>query len=186
MPLETSRLSIGELLLTPKGAKQVPIFDSDQPLFWRPGKLNVLWQPKAFNDPDASRVAICFSSTEEVEAYLSALDAWVIKAMAAAPRKYFGQDLTLEQIKERYTPALKTTQKGYTHLRAKMNCSGRTAVRCWSAETRAKTDQPADWTTVEVQPSLQIKGLWIMNKDFGLLIEMTDALIFENAAPCPF
>ena len=168
-PLETSRLSIGELVVSQKGAKQVPILFCDQPLTWRPGPLSVLWQPKAFNDPDASRVAVCFTSTPEVEAYLSALDAWVLTAVAAAPRKYFGQDLTIDQIKERYTPALKTTSKGYTHLRAKMNTSGKSAVRCWDMLTRAKTSHPEDWTNCEVQPCFQIKGLWIMSRDFGLL-----------------
>ena len=184
--LETSRLSIGEIFLTAKGPKQAPISQGDQPLVFRPGRLGVVWQPKAYNDPDASRVVICFTSNAEVEAYLSELDAWVIKAVAANPRKFFGQDLTFEQVRERYMPAVKTSQKGYTHLKAKMNSSGRLAVRCWNAETQAKVNLPEDWTAVDVQPSLQVKGIWIMNKDFGLVLEMTDAIISENAPVYPF
>ena len=186
MPLETSRLSIGDLVISSKGGKSVPIYDCEQPLLWKPGPIQVAWQPKAYNDPDATRVAICFHSTDAVEAYLRTLDAWVLKAVAAAPKKYFGVDLTPEQVKERYTPAIKITQKGYTHLRAKMNLSGKQGVRCWDAETRARRPSPEDWTACEVQPYLAIKGIWIMNKDFGLLLECTDALVSESLAACPF
>jgi hypothetical protein len=38
----------------------------------------------------------------------------------------------------------------------------------------------------EVQPCLIIKGLWVMSKDFGLLIEMADALVSESSQLCPF
>ena len=113
-PLETSRLSIGDLLVSSKGGKTVPIYDCEQPLVWKPGHLSVTWQPKAFNDPSATRVSICFNSNPEVEAYLSALDAWVIKAVAAAPRKYFGVDLTTEQVTERYLSSSRPRKKA-TH-----------------------------------------------------------------------
>ena len=184
--LETNTLSLNELQISGKGAKQVLLYSRDAALVWKPGPLRVQWQPKAFNDPDASRVAICFQSNEEVESYLQALDTWVIKTLALAPRKYFGQDLTESQIKERYTPALKTSQKGYVHLRAKMNLAGRNGVRCWDAESRLQRKAPEDWTVCEVQPSLEIKGLWLMSKDFGLLLEMTDCLINETSTLCPF
>jgi len=184
--LETSVLSLGELQVSGKGAKQVPLFCQDGPLVYRPGHLNVQWQPKAFNDPEASRVAICFRSTPEVETYFSQLDEWVLKAMASTPRRYFGQDLTPDQIKERYNPAIKVSQKGYAHLRAKMNIAGRNAVRCWNEADRKARPLPDDWTMCEVQPCLEVKGLWVMNKDFGLLIEMTNALIGDTSSLCPF
>ena len=184
--LETNTLSLGELQISSKGAKQIQLFSRDAPLVFRPGALRVQWQPKAFNDPDASRVAICFQSNEEVESYLQALDSWVIKTLALASKKYFGQDLSESQLKERYTPAIKVSQKGYAHLRAKMNLAGRNGIKCWDAESRLQRKTPEDWTTCEVQPSLEIKGIWLMNKDFGLLIEMTDALISETSTLCPF
>lgn len=186
MPLETSSLSLGELLISSKGSKQVPLASQNAPLVWRPGPLRVQWQPKAFNDPEASRVAICFQATDQVEAYITQLEDWVIRAVAAAPSKYLGQDLTENQIRERLTSAIKVSQKGYSHLRVKMNLAGRAAVRCWDATTQAKRPAPEDWTMCEVQPCLEVKGLWVMNKDSGLLIEMTDALISESSTQYPF
>ena len=184
--LDMNSLSLGELQVSSKGAKQVPLSCGDKPLVWQPGPLRVQWQPKAFNDPGASRVAICFVSNETVEAYLQQLDAWVTKVMSGASKNYFGQDLSPQQIAERYTPAVKLSQKGYCHLRAKMNLTGRNAVRCWEAETKVPRKMPDDWTICEVSPCFEIKGVWIMSKDFGLLIEMTDALISESFNVCPF
>ena len=185
MPLQMNSLSLGELVVSGKGAKQIPLQSHDEPLVWRPGPLRVQWEPKAFNDPEASRVAICFQSTDAVQNYLQQLEAWVLKTLASDPRRYFGQDLTQAQLEERYNPAIKVSQKGYTHLRAKMNLAGRNGVKCWDENKKARK-LPDDWTYCEVEPSFVIKGVWVMNKDFGLLIEMTDALISESSTLCPF
>jgi len=37
-----------------------------------------------------------------------------------------------------------------------------------------------------VAPRFQAKGLWVANKDFGLILEMTDAMVTEGSAECPF
>lgn len=185
-PLEIRDLTLGDPTVSAKGSKQIPLSDRDEPLTYRPAPLRVMWPPKAFNDADASRVPICFQASDAVQAYFSALDDWIVKTLATAPRKYFGQDMTLEQIQERYASAIKTSSKGYVHLKAKMNIAGRSQVRCWDANTRQPRKLPSDWTTCEVQPYFEIRGLWLMGKDFGLLVELTDALISESAPSCPF
>ena len=185
MPLEISDLSLGDVQVNSKGAKQVPLHQGHNTLTWQPGPLRVKFQPAAFNDPSATRVSICFDVNEEVESYLKVLEDWVIKTVAASSRKYLGQDMTVAQVQERYSPAIKVNPKGYSHLRAKMNTSGRSAVTCWD-ENRMKREPPDDWTRVEVHPSFEIKGLWMMGKDFGLLIELTNAKITESPAICPF
>ena len=186
MPLETSELSLGELFTNSKGAKSVSIFCNDDRLLWRPGPLKVHWQPKAFNDPSAMRVSICFQTTDAVESYFKQLEEWATNQIAKNPMKYLGQYMTAEQIKERWTSAIKVSAKGYPHLRCKMNVEGRNAVRCWDSETRQARLPPKDWTICEIQPCFDIKSIWIMNKDFGLTIEMTDALICEQSLVCPF
>ena len=183
---ETKDLTLGDLQVSSKGAKQFPLNDREEPLLWKPGPLHVLWQPSAFKDPEASRVTICFSSTPEVESYLHDLESWVLKTVASAPKKFFGVDLTQSQVQEKYSPVVKVSQKGYAHIKAKMNIAGKNSVRCWDAETRAQKKQPEDWTMCEVQPSFHVKGVWVMNKDFGILIEMTDALTIERSNICPF
>ena len=61
-------LKLGEVTLLGKGAKVTPLTSDGEVLKWRPGPLQILFQPKAFNDPAATRVSVCFKSTPEIEA----------------------------------------------------------------------------------------------------------------------
>ena len=185
MPLETSALKLGELTLIGKGAKVAPLTSKGDTLRWTPGPSQILFQPKAYNDPTASRVSVCFRSTSEIEEYVQELEAWILKEVASNPQVYLGQVCSEAQVRERFTSALKTSEKGYTHLRAKMNLAGKQAVKCWD-EHRKPRPHPEDWTTCEVRPCLHIKGIWVMSKDFGLLIEMADAMVSETVIDCPF
>ena len=182
MPIETSSLTLGEISLSGKGAKSVSIMPATM---WSPGELRVLWQPSGFNDPSANRVAISFTSTPEVEVDILQLENWVLETLAANPQKYFGQELSLVQLKGRFTSAIKTSEKGYRSLRAKMNFTGKGAVQCWTAE-KAKRELPEDWTACSVKPRLQIKSIWLMSREFGLLLEMSDALLEVVSVACPF
>jgi hypothetical protein len=183
--LETSALKLGDLQLTGKGAKHIPITRNNEALKWNPGPSQILFHPKAYNDPSASRVSVCFRSTPEIEAYVTKLEEWILNAVSSNPSAYLGQCYSEDKVREMFTSALKTSDKGYTHLRAKMNIAGKGQVKCWDV---AKMPRPApeDWTTCEVQPCLQVKGLWVMSKDFGVIIEMTDALVNESSQLCPF
>jgi hypothetical protein len=183
--LETSALKLGEVALLGKGAKVAPLTSNGTALKWTPGSLQVLFQPKAFNDPNASRVSVCFSSNDEIEEYIKTLEAWILKEVASNPHQYLGQACSDSKVREMFTSALKTSDKGYTHLRCKMNIAGKNAVRCWD-ENKKPRPPPEDWTLCDVQPCLQIKGLWVMSKDFGLLIEMSDAQVGESSLMCPF
>jgi hypothetical protein len=182
MPIETSGLKLGELSQSGKGTKTVPITGNAS---YAPGDLRVLWNPRAFDGSDQSRVSISFEPTTEVEADITALEAWVLQQVSQDPTKYFGQTLTPSQIQDRFTSVLKTSEKGYRSLRAKMNLHGRNAVRCWDVN-KASRDLPEDWTTCSVQPKFLVKGLWMMSRDWGLLLELTDALVSESNAACPF
>ena len=88
MPLEVSSLKLGELQVSSKGSKQVPITQNGELLKWTPGPLQVLFHPKAYNDPSASRVSV--KSTPEVEAYVQQLEAWVLKQVSSNPQLYLG------------------------------------------------------------------------------------------------
>ena len=185
MPLETSGLKLGELTLIGKGAKVAPLTSKCETLKWTPGPSQILFQPKAYNDPTASRVSVCFRSTSEIEEYVRELEDWILKEVADSPLTYLGHACSESQVRERFTSALKTSEKGYTHLRAKMNLAGKGQVKCWD-ENKKPRPPPEDWTMCEVQPCLHIKGCWIMSKDWGLLIEMPAAMVSESSQLCPF
>ena len=183
--LETSGLKLGELQVTGKGAKHTPLTINGETLKWTPGPSQVLFHPKAYNDPSASRVSVCFRSTPDIEAFVTHLESWIIKEVSSNPLAYLGQNYSEAKVQEMFTSALKTSEKGYTHLRAKMNLAGKGQVKCWNSNKMPRP-APEDWTICEVQPCLHVKGLWLMSKDFGLIIEMADALVSESSQSCPF
>ena len=184
--LETAALKLGEVTLMGKGARIAPLTINGDALKWRPGALQMLFQPNAYNDPTASRVSACFKSTPEIEEYIHELEQWILKEVSSNPQMYLGQTCSAAQVQERFTSALKTSEKGYVHLRVKMNIAGKNQVKCWDANSRLPRPAPDDWTFCEVTPFLHIKGIWVMSKDFGLLIEMPDALVSESSQLCPF
>lgn len=178
--IETSALTIGDVSSSGKGARTCPILPAT---LWSPGELQVLWQPKAYDGSDANRVSISFQPTHTAEKELLALEAWVLATVTADKR--FFQDVTPAQIRERFVSCLKVSDKGLRSIRAKMNFTGRGAVRCWDQD-RSPCPQPQDWPSCSVTPRFHIKGLWMMSRDWGLLIELTDALVTEYSAECPF
>ena len=93
--------------------------------------------------------------------------------------------MSRDAIEGRFNSLLKTSEKGYGSLRCKMEFTGRNGVRCWSPQL-SRTELPEDWTAQPIKPRLHFKGLWMMPKEFGLLCEMTDAMITEVSTQCPF
>ena len=178
--IETSALTIGDVSSSGKGARTCPILPAT---LWSPGELQVLWQPKAYDGSDANRVSISFQPTHTDEKELLALEAWVLATVTADKR--FFQDVTPAQIRERFVSCLKVSYKGLRSIRAKMNFAGRQAVKYWTPD-RQPRDAPEDWLSASLQPHLVAKGLWFMSKDWGVLLEMTDCLVSDGAAVCPF
>ena len=181
-PFQTSSLTLGNIVASGK-AKTVPLTGD---CVWTPSDLTkVLWQPKGFNGEDTNRVAISFTSGPEAEQELLLLEQWILDVVGKEPKRFLGQELTPAQVKERFVSAVKVSEKGYKTIRAKMNFSGRQGVKCWD-ETKRPRELPEDWTMCTVAPRFQAKGLWVANKDFGLILEMTDAMVTEGSAECPF
>ena len=185
--INVSSLAFAPLFTTAKGAKQLPaLYTNGDPVAWQPEHfMEVPFEPSAFGDPEASRVTLCVTPSESLAATIAELDAWCISTLIAIP-SLLGIALTPEQVRERYSSSLKTSEKGYTTVRAKMNKSGRYALQCYDAELE-KRQPPETWRGCSIRPRLVFKGLWVMGKDFGTVLECTHALVEESKdAACPF
>jgi hypothetical protein len=98
--LEMTSLKLGEITLLGKGAKVTPLTSNGGILKWTPGPLQILFQPKAFNDPTATRVSVCFKSTSEIEDYIEQLEACFLKEVSSNPQMYLGQACSEAQVRE--------------------------------------------------------------------------------------
>jgi hypothetical protein len=83
--IEMANLKLGEITLLGKGAKVTPLTSNGGILKWTPGPLQILFQPKAFNDPSATRVSVCFKSTSEIEDYIEQLESWILRSLEQTP-----------------------------------------------------------------------------------------------------
>ena len=130
-------------------------------------------------------MTLCVTPSGSLTSMVAELDAWCISTLIAN-QSLLGISLTPDQVRERYSSSLKTTEKGYTTVRAKMNKSGRYALQCYDPEL-VKRPHPEMWRGCSIRPRLVLKGLWVMGKDFGTILECTHALVREGAGDaCPF
>ena len=72
------------------------------------------------------------------------------------------------------------------HSEDEKNRSGRYALQCFTPE-KEKREHPETWRGFTARPRIIYKGLWVMSKDFGTLLECTHAIIQEGGGDeCPF
>ena len=147
--------------------------------------MEIPFEPSAFGDTEALRVTLAFTPSDALMQTITELDNWCINTLSATPCVLLGINLTKDQVRERYSSSLKTSEKGYTTLRTKMNRSGRYALQCYDAELQ-KMPHPDNWRSCSIRPKLLFKGLWVMGKDFGPIIECTHAVVKESTDECPF
>ena len=187
--IDTSNLAFSTILTNAKGAKQLPaLYKDGENVIWQPNEyVEIPFEPSAFNDEAANRVTLCVTPSESMIEAVNALDAWCIDTLVKNAITLIGVQLTPEQIRDRYVSCLKTSDKGYTTFRMKMNRSGRYALQCYNSE-KEKRDHPENWRGTQIQPRILFKGLWLMGKDFGCLMECTHALVQDGGSTdeCPF
>ena len=185
--IDTSRLVLQDPVTSQKGARQIPLANRDgSPVVWQPAAMQCLWQPSAYNDETATRLNLSLSPGPEAVASLEALDAWLVNALGLASSKCLGTQMSTEEVRSRYQSALKCHEaSGTRYLRVKVNTTGKAAVRCWDT-MRQPRPLPESWTSCSVTARIVVKGIWLMGKDFGLTLDLKDALLDEQPTECPF
>ncbi len=182
---QISELFLGDMQTNKKGSKTIPVSDANKPIVWTPEAQKVPFEPKSFNGE--TRVNLVMHASPSVIETLSAFDEQIVQACFADSLRIFGKALTLEEVRLRYTPCLKISDKGYEPTwKAKISIS-EPAVKCWNAD-KTPCALPESWTRRKVQPRIVFRCLWFMPTAFGCLCECTDALLSESETKdkCPF
>ena len=186
--IDTDKLKFAPLITSAKGAKQLPIlYATGENVVWQPKDfMEIAFEPSAYNDPEANRVSMCLTPSEDMCETINALDEWCINKLSSDPVGLIGVQMTPEQIRERFVSCLKTSEKGYKTLRLKMSKSGRYALQCYTPE-KEKREQPDTWRGCSIQPRITLKSLYLMGRNFGPVYECTHALLRESGMDkCPF
>ncbi len=186
--IDVASLVLGDVVTTGKGAKQIPLSTlGGEPVVWRPkDSLTVLFEPSAYNQPDATCVNLCLSVTPALVSSLQDFDEWCVTTLAAQSSKLLGSQLSVEEVRNRFQPTLRVHEaSGSQSLRLKMNLSGRAAVRIWNP-MGAQTSAPPCWSQCSAKVRIRLKGFWLMAKEIGVVAECTDVQLDPPMAECPF
>ena len=69
--IDQANLAFSAILTSAKGAKQLPaLYNDGQAIIWQPDEYaEVIFEPSAFNDPEATRVTLCVSPSASMRNY---------------------------------------------------------------------------------------------------------------------
>ena len=89
--IDTSNLVCQDTFTTAKGAKTIPLASQNRAAVqWQPREpMAVLWEPSAYNEPEATRVNISFAPNPAVLQELQAFDAWSLETSSAESARLF-------------------------------------------------------------------------------------------------
>ena len=177
-----ANLAIGEVAVSGKGAKSASLSYNGAPVTWQPGPSQVVYEPSSFNGEEQARVNLVMRATTQVEEQLTALDEKIVQMAILHSVRLFGKALTPDEIRLKYNPCLKRSEKGYCPtFKAKVTLG---KLRCWDMEKERRA-APAAWTQCSVTPLVQVKALWFLSKEFGVLCEIQDLIVDEASQECP-
>ena len=127
-----------------------------------------------------------FCADPKVLEELRVFDEWSVDILSSESARLFGTKLDREEVGRRYQSALKVQEKtGMSSLRCKVNLLGRNAVRCWDTFCNPRS-LPESWRNCKIIPKLHVKGLHVMGRDIGAVIDVTHAVVEELEQHCPF
>ena len=184
LPIGIPQIILGDVQTSSKGQKSIPISyanDQGDRVFIFPGKLEVPFNPSAFQQPEASRLNLCFTPSDEFKTLIGAIDEQLRQQLLPRLKEAFGN-----QVDElNYHSPLKDAKNGYQHVRTKINLDGKGALRCWNTRKQLQA-YPEDWTSVSVSPRIWVKSIYILGKECGLTLECLDISVDQKQITCPF
>ena len=171
---------------TAKSGKTAPILHKGTQFIRQFDEVEAAFNASAFNEPEANRVNLCMRTTSSIEDWITEFEHWLLDYCTSNSMRIFGKELTRDGVAFMYTPLLKMSDKYPSTWKVKLNKTGRQACRCWDKNTRLKREQPDDWRDCRIIPRVWIKSLWIQSKSFGVIMELTDAVLSESGPKeCP-
>jgi hypothetical protein len=185
-----SQLHIAEPVVNSRGAKSCVLTNNGdkfvQTLGSRFEPLTTPFGAQSFQNEATNRKSIEFRlPVGESTDFWDGFDAWAVTYLTCHSARLFGKPLTIEQVRDGYRPCVSRRGTYPPTLRCKVNLSGSNAVRCWSpAEERI--DVPQEFRGLELIARVSVMHLWIMNREFGWVLQPNDLMCSEVSRTCPF
>ena len=188
--IDLTKLEILDLVSMAKGGKTAAMgYGAQGKAFWQATDMEVVFEPGTFSGEEASRVNLVARPGPEARAQLEALDEWLVPLLSKHSDRLMGKYMTHSEIKAIYIPALKASKQYEPTVKFKLNLTGEQAVRVWGSD-KALRDQPQKWRGLRATLRVHLKGIYIMNRSLGCILDVTDVMVdgdgAERAQICPF
>jgi len=174
---------LGEVQTSSKGVRSASLAADGQPIYLQltpqSAPLTAPFGASSFNNEETNRKTLDFRCTPELQEFLRRLDEWARLYLADHSERLF-KGKTPE-----YRECLQKKGEYPETVRTKINVSGQRACRFWS-ERYEKIDVPEDLRQCGLVPRVQVKSLYVMGKEVGLVLEVTDLLCVLPTETCPF
>ena len=180
-------IHIADQLTTTRGTKPCLIVDQANKAPIKIIPTETLVAPFGINSYEDSALRKNFEilCTAFLEDYATELDKFILTYVHLHCERLLKKKVTYTQLQEMYKSPLHRKEGYAPLLKTKCNTAGNHAVRFWDANGEMTTE-PSEWKTTAVLPKLQIKSLWVMSGNFGVVIETTDVQVFPEEINCPF
>jgi len=174
---------VGDVATSSRGVRSASVTADGQPIYLQltpqATPLSTPFGASSFNDEATNRKSIDFRCTPDLEQFLLRLDGFMERYLLEhAERLFKGKNPEFRQCLQRrgdYPPT----------VRCKLNVAGQRACRYWN-ESHARMEPPEDLRDCGLVPRVQVKSLYVMGKEVGLVLEVTDMICAVPTARCPF
>ena len=174
---------IGDVVTSSKGTKSAALTANGQPICLQLSPqavpLSTPFGASTFNDEALDRKSLAFRCTPELEQFLARLDEFMESYLREHAERLFKGRVP------EYRPCLQRNQ-GYPPLvKTKINTAGQRACRYWT-QGHCPTEAPDDLRGCGLVPRVQVKSLYVMGKEVGLVLDVMDLIVIPPTARCPF
>ena len=120
--------------------------------------------PSAFDKSvEATRLTLDVHAAPELRECFEQVGAWILDYVTAKSERILGKAKSREEVQIAYKSCVRTSDRYPATLRAKVNVTGSSQLRCWDARG-APLIEPADWRGVPFHMRAQLSHLWLMGK----------------------
>ena len=183
-----STWSISDQQVTANRAKMATITASGERIFITPTAVPLKMPfggPGNFDKTPAVRQNLDFRATPELFEYFTALDTWMKDYLMCHSERIFKKQLSVEEINSGYHPCINQRGTYEPTFRTKVNRHEK-GVTFWDSDGNMR-GPPDSWIGLSAIPRLHVSHLWIMGREFGLVLTFTDLQLYEaepRVCPC--
>ena len=183
-------MQLGNIQTNSKGGKYLPLRgQGGDPPTWKSEWLKVLWNPSCYGDPEAVRVSVCLEPDEAAKSFFLEVEdqlAAQLSEHSSRDQRIFGKFLQPEDVKQRMVSALKVSTRGTEFLKLKLHWE---KAQLWGPAGEEIPRQALDLQGCHCKLRVELRQVWLMTSQCGVLAEITDVMLQQQEPPkpsCPF